>query len=214
MKTLYIVSAGIVFFLTTSVNSAEAQNSRHREYHKEERSHCHNDRKCKHHHKKYEKHHKHHHKYEGKQSKHRHYVSRDRQMWCKHGCNTVHCMHQSRHYNTYNYGSYHTNHSHQQNHTRQYIQRLPSRQYFTFYQGDEIYYHCQGYFYTYHPGRGYIGINLRLSSVNRVPNHCSSREVNGCIYAYSNGYYYIPHEHGYYRVSTLGREDLVCKQNY
>ncbi|MCU4176671.1 hypothetical protein [Carboxylicivirga sp. N1Y90] len=208
MKAPYIISAGIVFLLATSINSVEAQNrSRRQQDKKVEHSDHREERNRKDHNRKYEKHHKHHHG--DKRSKHRHYVSRDQHYSCKHNCNAAYCIHQNRNHNTNNY-----THHHPEVHARHYVQRLPSHRYFSFYQGDEIYYHCQGRFYSYHTGRGYININLRVLSVNEVPRHYSIREVNGYAYAYCKGYYYIPHAHGYYRVSTSRQKYSTCRVSY
>lgn len=114
-----------------------------------------------------------------------------------HHSTTVHV-----HRNGYNHPKHHNHYV--------YLQRLPSTHYISFVIGYDTYYHCQGRFYAYWPGRGYIEAEVQLPTVRYAPSPCSVRGHNGYNYLYRDGYYYIPYERGYYRVRDHSPE-VVCR---
>lgn len=96
---------------------------------------------------------------------------------------------------------------------RHYVRRLPSRNYISFSVGFDSFYFCEGYFYSYRPGKGFITVELDLPSVRRAPQRCCNRSMGERNVLSSGGYVYIPHANGYYRVRETAGNELVLRIN-
>lgn len=83
------------------------------------------------------------------------------------------------------------------------VRCLPSRHYTRMYFGNETYYYCDGQFYTYHKDCGYHLVTIRFQSVSHLPRHCEVRVMDGRRFYYKDGYCYLPHAKGHYRVFNI-----------
>jgi len=123
-------------------------------------------------------------------------------------CNTgkkVYYQRDKHHTKHHNYAyNYHNDRNHHYNrHAVRYLRQLPTHHYISIEFRDDTYFYCDGRFYSYQPGCGYHAVDLHLHSVEHIPQHCTSRVVNGRQYYYKEGYYYIPHSNGHYRVCNV-----------
>ena len=135
-----------------------------------------------------------------KDNKHQKYTDNH----CHLGCTVVdhHPSKMHVHSNGYNH------HSHYNHYV--YHRRLPSKHYISFAIGYDTFYHCQGRFYSYVPGRGYLEIELQLPTVRYAPHHCTVTRLNGYSYYHNSNYYYIPFENGFYRVRNNSAQ-VICR---
>ncbi len=207
------IKAVLIFSLVFGLISVLGAQNRHQDkddHRRSTRKEYRSDRDHKHY--KKDKHNKHSHNYHHNRDNYKHQQKRHHQHaqthHCHHGCKGKHCSHNSHvHRHRSNYETHHKPYGN----SSRYLQRLPSHRYLSFKIGYDTFYHCKGSFYNYVPNRGYTNVQLRLTSVNYIPRHHTYREVNGNSYYYCDGYYYIPHKHGYYRIYNSHEERLSCR---
>ncbi|MCT4591721.1 MAG: hypothetical protein N4A71_28130 [Carboxylicivirga sp.] len=196
MKALTIIPTLLISLLISVSTVAQRQSHRHHQR-ADERVRCEKNRvydqntcnKKDHYTHRYHSNH-----YKKPKYNHSHYNSCDHRSRCD--------VNNRRHYKQHHY----KHHYHCNTHdvcSRRYIRRLPSRHYVSVRYGNDVFYYCEGLFYSFQPDYGYWQVNLKIPVVRYRPQHCQTRIVRGRHYYISNGSYYLPVSNGEYLVCRV-----------